>query len=371
MEAFFRHANEDEGEDLFLRTDGRFAAGGLADDIYGSVLADEVSQAWDSVRDQLPVGIPRDWSPPGALPIGANGLAVTLTSLRDHLQPLFRLLVLVIEPGEHPGLTSWVARLAEALDPSRVRVIWLAYMDVTLAKQRPDLVQQVTANLDMDGAALAVAKAAGEGTAQGAFRVAFVELGQASAVRDLPTCRERASTARALAAANGWGHLEVVVDGALAGALVTAGEHGAAADAWRHAVRVCEVHLDQPWAGPLRVKARMGLGSVLVAAGRWAEAAEVYAATAPLAADDPLMTFESWRMASYCHSQAGSYRAAWATGVSGLDAAQALDEATRTQGTLPWLGRSLVKVADRLREDRQSVERRMTALAGAGWQAPA
>jgi hypothetical protein len=116
----------------------------------------------------------------------------------------------------------------------------------------------------------------------------------------------------------------------------------------------------------------MGEGAALVAAERWPDAATVYERAVGLAeaAQDLTMTLEAWRMAAWCHEQAGADGEAWRCGQQALKAGEALPEAQRAQSTLPWVGELLLRLLERNYNDprhAEQVQAQLVHLLGPEW----
>jgi hypothetical protein len=130
---------------------------------------------------------------------------------------------------------------------------------------------------------------------------------------------------------------------------------------------------EHPAAAKLELSAGMGLGGALLAGARWAEAAKVYEACAPLAvaAPDDTMRLEAWRMAAHCYEQAGADPDAWRCARQAIEAGEALPEDRRKTSTLPWVGRTLLRLLERHYDDGRlaaALRARLDALLGAGWE---
>ena len=84
------------------------------------------------------------------------------------------------------------------------------------------------------------------------------------------------------------------------------------------------------------------------------------------------MLLEAWRMAGWCHEQAGADRDAWRCGQLALEAGDRLPAGQRERSTLPWVGQMLLRLLERHydRDDRHGdmVRSRLDGMIGTGWQ---
>jgi hypothetical protein len=256
--------------------------------------------------------------------------------------------------------------------PEPIRVAVLDSADTpaldALAQAQPQRVVTVAADLDMPAAILELSRTGNVATPDGQFRVQFTALAQALEKSDLDTAGRRADAAMKIAADNGWTHLVAAVHLAMGGGFLSAAKWPEAisryTDAGR-AARALESTGDE-MGSKLLLQAALGRAAVLFAAKDFVKAAGAYEQTTHCAdkTRDTLMILECWRMAAYCHEQAGNTANAWECGLRALDAGEALPPERRAQSTLPFAGEGLLRVAPAGSEEAALVERRLTELLG-------
>ncbi|MGF7212417.1 hypothetical protein GGE65_007044 [Skermanella aerolata] len=352
---------------------------------YAPALLEELATQYAQSREGLAeAGVPADWRVPEPVSDEAAGRRLLRAArsfhhcYRDRMDRL--VLMLVPDRIDDPaGWLDWLARLAVADVPASVRIM------VTDPSEAPMLAERleqeaaeravvVAPGLDMPAALDELARSEGEDGPAKQFRIAFVSLGTAAGKGNLKAAQRAAQTALGIARRERWIDQEVVVHMALGGARIGAKALGPAADSYREAILAARRarQARHPVAGKLELVAAMGLGSALVAAATWPEAARVYEAAAPIAAaaKDAVMGLEAWRMAAWCHEQAGNDREAWRCALKALDAGEALPEPMRATSTLPWVGDTLLRLLDRHYRDGDHaavVRRRLETLLGPEW----
>ena len=274
---------------------------------------------------------------------------------------LGRHLVLVLRPrlvADPDAYQLWLHRFA-LVTPPHVRALVLDDTDapafLTLATTERVRVRAVPARLDMPGALEAVSRDAGNlETPGGQLRHRLVQLGAALKKQDLTSALELGSAAIAIATAHGLWHAAVPVHftlgGGLAGAqrLKEAEAEYTAAEAM--ALRGEREGPDEARAAcaTLRVQARLGLGSVLIAERVFERAAELYEQTTPLAAalGDPKGVLDCQRLACFCYEQADKPELALRSGAAGLATARSMDEQTLAASTFPYLAETLMRLTE-------------------------
>ncbi|MFV8755322.1 hypothetical protein ACNOYE_32630 [Nannocystaceae bacterium ST9] len=307
----------------------------------------------------------------------------SLASLRQHLADRLERLVIVLWPSrclDARAYNAWLRRLVRVV-PDRVLVIAPDHAEAPLldelVEQAGPRVHSVRADLDMAGAAEALAAAApGADEPGGIYRAAFVGMSAAFGRGQLERARELAGQARAIAeATEGFAHLEVALAFAFASGLLGAGSHAEAIAEFGRAEQRAEQaqRAGEPWAAGLRLRAAMGQGSALVAAKAWAEAASRWISAAGLAreCDEAQPELDCLRMAAWSHEQGGRFDEAWAVGLAGLDRASELPESVRAESTLPWLGELLLRLSESgpRADDRGPIVRQLGGLLGSNWRA--
>lgn len=321
------------------------------------------------------------WSPPS--PDGKHSLNAFIeacASLHAHHADSMEKLAVFLTPtttSSDADWQRWLHALAERLpDEVRVAVVDAAEAPVLgeLAEALPGVVVNTEAGLDMPAAITQLARAGGTSEPGGQFRVKFAALAQSLGKGDLKSAEGHATGARAVAQENGWSHLGAAVDMALAGGYLTAGRHADAIGRYRE-VDAAGAELEKredPVGVKLRLQAGLGAAGVLFASQDYPAAAAAYqgAVVHAQAAQDQLMLVECWRMAAYCHEQAGDTTGAWECGMQALDAAEAIPPEQRVQSTLPHAGEGLLRVAGHSPRHVQLIDERLSGLLGTvDWRA--
>ena len=176
-----------------------------------------------------------------------------------------------------------------------------------------------------------------------------------------------------LARANALWHLAVPVQVALGAALAGEGRAqealaqyvGAETDAQRgmaqedpSARAICKT---------LYLQSRLAHGAALIGFGSMREAASSFEASAALAAADGARVNEldAYRLASFCHEQAGAAEPAWQSALAGLAVAHQIAPSEREHTSLPYLGAALLRlVAGRSDHSATRVDRELAQLLG-------
>lgn len=299
---------------------------------------------------------------------------------------LGRNLVLVLRPkavADAEAYQLWLHRFVLRAPPT-VRAIVLDDADapafLTLATTERVRVRAVRAGLDMPAVLEAVSRDAGNlETPGGQIRHHLIQLGAALKKGDVARALTIGNAAIAIATQNGLWHAAVPVHFALGAGLAGAQR---LKDAEAQYAAAEAVALRGEHEGPeearsacatLRVQARLGLGSVLIAARAFERAAELYEQTTPLAtALGPKMVLDCQRLACFCYEQAEKPELALRAGTAGLATARAMDEATLAASTFSYLAENLLRLTERgaLAPLRPQIEREI-ALVKQPREAPA
>jgi tetratricopeptide (TPR) repeat protein len=384
VEGFVELQRDGDGDvpDYFLRFDEPF----VDPRNHGFVLTAALERAYGEARPGLADAGFAAWSAPGVR-LGEPDVAAFArycATFQAHHAPMMLRLAVVLAPEavtDAMAWQRWLLALVRADVPEGVRFVLLDPAEApqldALCAAEPRLVRSEVVDLDMPAAIQELANAAAGDDPGSQFRVHFVALTNAAGRSPLPAAGEAAQRALAIATQHGWSAMQVVVYSALASAYLGAGHADSAVAAYQ-AARAAALEAGQqgdPSAPTLVVQSWLGEGAAYVSAGRFAEGAPVYEAAAPVAAacGNGLMTLEGWRMAAYCHEQAGDADAAWRCGQQALDAGAALDDATRDVSTLPFAGQGLLRVAQRwaYASEADAVRARLAALLGPNWESRA
>jgi tetratricopeptide (TPR) repeat protein len=241
-----------------------------------------------------------------------------------------------------------------------------------LASARPKQVVSVHPNLDMAAAYADLVRGI-PGSGPGfLFRRFFVALSNAAATGNIATASQAAKRALAITGEQGWPQLATAVHMSLGAAYFTKGDLAKALACYREANQAI-VGSNDPVTSKLNIQTRLAEAAALIADGKHHQAADVYEATAALAAkhEESLAAMESCRMASWCREVIGDDQSAWAWAEKAVEAGESLDNTTRAASTLSYVGQSFLRLADRgVNTDRKDqMVQRMVQLLGPDWQA--
>ena len=368
--------------DFFIRLESAFTAPGA----YGFLLLEEIRSQVEEARAALVEegeGELLQWEVPGVYDGDTDVVALVraCASLQASLAERVLKLGVVIAPtevGDPASWEYWLRTLVRAGVPESVRFLVLDSAEFPMLAGLPDaepvLVAGAPVDLDMAGARAELAAAAATDDPGSQFRVHFVDLTNALGKNDLGAAHDAAQRALAIAGEHGWLAMQVVVYTALGSGYLNGGHTDHAITAYQSArqVAVAAGEAGDPSAPKLIVQGWLGEGGALVSAGRFTEAAAVYMQGAQAAGEgqDPMMALESWRMAAYCHEQAGDADSAWACGHTALEAGEQIDPGMRSASTLPFVGQGLLRVTREGAYAGQvdAVHARMTTLLGPDWE---
>jgi len=352
---------------------------------YAGTLVSALLEQYDAARADLTArGIAAEWQPPAAAADESDEslLLRHAASFQAYHAERMQCLVLVLTPSkvtDNQALAAWLVDLLGLGVPATLRLLVPDPAEAPrldgLDERASGLAVTIDAGLDMSGALEELARSEGEEGPARLFRVHLVSLANAAGKGNVTAAKLAARRALGVAKKEDWPDQALVAHMSLAAAYLAASRPNDAVGCYRKAAVAAEAAAakEHPAAAKLHVTAAMGEGAALVAAARWAEAAAVYERTAPLAeaTSDPVMLLEAWRMAGYCHEQAGADRDAWRCGQLALDAGNRLPAEQRRQSTLPWVGQMLQRLLRRHYQDEdraQALDARLDGLIGAGWQ---
>ena len=369
-----------ESQDLFVRLTCPFVAGR-----YGEALLREFVEKAEALYEGLEDPATPAWKPPAAergAPDPVPFVRACESFVAHYALP--GVLALLLSPSEiadRAAFAQWLALMARTALPRLPKLRFIVRDDAqapelaALVQGQPGRVVAVRADLDMPAARLELSEAAGNlDTPGGKYRHAFVRLTNALGKQDLAAAESHGAAALAIASAEKWWALSVPVHMALAGGLIAAKRNEDASRRYLQAetAAVEGEKAGDPLCAKLRVRARLGRGSLLIHAGAWRLAAALYAETVPLAkaVPDPATVIDCHRLASLCHEQDKQYQAAWQQGVDGLAFARGVDKAALAQTTLAYLGESLARLCKRgeFNGGWPRIERELVALLGPKWR---
>jgi hypothetical protein len=352
---------------------------------HGYSLIEELGTGYDAGRAALEKqGLPADWVASAAPARPQNDITWLIERCQSFIahHGLTRFLVLVLRPSavsEPAAYQAWLSRLCAAA-PENLRILVFDYAEApafaALVAGEQKRVRARHAALDMSSALEEISRDAGHMDSPGGqFRHLFVKLGSALKAQDLERAQQLGAAALGIATSQGWWHVAVPVHFALAAGLTGAqrlqeamAEYVAAeataargeSEGAEEARAACKT---------MRMQARLGSGSVLVAARAWSEAARHYASIAPLAAalGDAPTVLDCHRLTAFAHEQDSKPDQAFRAANEGLRVAREMDPKVRATSTFPYLAESLMRLTrttPELRTLEAQTEREIVAIAG-------
>ena len=326
------------------------------------------------------------WTCP-RLPAGADAevLEVVFSSFLRFLEPMgIDRIVVVLAPsavGDNARWLEWVVGLAGKLDDRVARVILLedrvSPRSEQLARSFPEHVHTTIAALEIPGRIVRMAARTSSPTdPAGKLRVLFTRtLGEVNAGR---TAQAAALADEVTAIAEPLGLFSVIIPVrfAVGAALVNEKRHVEAVRSYALAVHAAEraEAAGQQNGRWLRIMARFGVGSAILATPQGAERAATYfAETAPLCREPTRhdLELEAHRCASAAYEIAGQHERAWDAGVRALGMVDQLAPEARKGASLISLVDALLRLTEarRLRHHRAGLEHelRRRTLRGTTW----
>ncbi|HKX28910.1 MAG TPA: tetratricopeptide repeat protein [Blastocatellia bacterium] len=382
LDLFFETQDEQVSEvpDLFVRLTTPFETAGE----YGAALTADFKSMYEETRQALAeIEIDHQWAVPEpvAADSGMESFVRCLGSFQQHYADLMLKLVIVLRPesiADPAAWQAWLSGLLKAGPADRIRLTVVDRLDVPmleeLAAASPTLVMTVRPQLDMPGAISELVHQAGGSGPGVEFRRLFIELTNLVGSGNLEAINRKARAAIAIAGQEQWHSLAAAIHTLLAAAHLRAGRTEESVAAYRSAGQSAEAARaeDDPAGVKLMIQSRFGEAAALLSAGRFDQAVQVYEQIVPLTreARESLMTLEALRMAGYCYEQLQQPPRAWRSYRQALDSAEELDETTRRNSTLPYIGQGLLRLAGPSAESREAreVRARMVELVGPDWE---
>lgn len=389
VELLIEMQNEEAGDlpDLFICFDTPFTD----PQSYGFDLLKSLEDQYEESRkDIADTGAPADWHcpEPRTKPKtkteqdGARAFARACISFMEYHKDNMLALVLFLAPLEIPSKEEWNHFLCTLVKCGLPRTIRLTVIDHIerpalneLCKQEPELTRTITPELDMPGALEEIADGA-QGVGPGNdFRKLFIKLSNLAAKGEVKQTEVLAAKALGIAKKQHWFDLQVAVYMVMGAMQLGKGAPGQALAVYRKAVKTAS-EADQaahPLGKKLVVQTRFAEAAVLIGQENFNDAASLYESTVPFTRTpgDPLLELEAWRMAAYCHGMTDTPEDAIRCGKLALKAGALLEEALRTNSTLPYAGRHLISLINKYKPDEineQQVRKQMVALVGEDWE---
>lgn len=367
-------------QDLFVPLLAAFKQGS-----YGNALLAEFTTKAASLHEGLDDPATPAWTPPPVPPKSPDPLPLlqACQSFIDHYK-LPGLLALVLTPADVDDIAAfrqWLDLVVKTALPKLANVRFVlkdersAPLYAALVKAHPEKVIAVPADLDMPAVREQISEEAGNlDKPGGQYRHQYVQMTNALGKGDLATADTHATAALEITKTQGWFALAVPVQLAMGASLAAAGKSEEANRRYLAAESAATdgEKASDPVCAKLRVQARMCRGSLLIHAAAWPMAATLFAETAPLAkaANDPGMTIDCFRLASFCHEQNRQMQPAWQQGVDGLAFARTVDKKALSTTTLNYLGVGLDRICKQgnLRGSWPRIEQELVALLGPDWR---
>jgi hypothetical protein len=287
------------------------------------------------------------------------------------------LVAVLLPPVAEKPYGKWLLKAVRAGIPARLRLLVLdqasAETLAVFAAKSPLQVHSTTLDLDMPTAMRQLASVGNPADPGVKFRKAFLNLAQAASAKDLAAVQRLEVLPLAIAREQGWAPMEIAVHGLVASAYIGLNQLPEAVGRYDLGLQLAQkaYATGDKSALTLAVQALSCKGSVHLSQKAYEDAANAFAAAAPLAqeAGDFFQVMEAKRMHGYCLEKSGELAAAFEVEEEGLMAAAKVEESIRQNSTLPYLGQSLLELAYRLgyKDQYAEIEEKMTTLAGPDW----
>ena len=373
---------EENGElpDMFIRLEVPFQD----ESRYAFELIEAFVAGIDASREEIAdAGLSPNWTPP-SLPTndGYKALLSVCQSFYDYYQDIMERLVLVLAPenvNDGEAFQRWLLLMVRSGLPETIR---LTLLDIRqdpaldlLCQAEPTLVYSEELELEMPEAMQELAEEPMRPGPGPHFRRHFVALLAAADKGDMDLLNKKATAAVGIAQKQGWHVLEASVYMAVGTANLNQQKLEFALKHFRQAADCSAAGTEggDPAGGRMFIQARFSEAAALLSAGQYAPAAEIYESVPPLAEAEgmPIFAVEGYRMAAYCHEVLQNQKTAWDFGLQALDAAEQLDEETRKNSTLPYVGQGLLRLLGKeaaYRPLEKDIRLRMETLVGEDWE---
>lgn len=292
--------------------------------------------------------------------------------------------VLYLKPSKIEDLKAWEEWLIQVLKYdlfSKIRLmIARAPEESTLSKLKevfPKKIMSISPELDMEGAMQQMSSAGQPQDPGVQFRKAFVEMGIAARKGNLQKARKWGDRALNIAQQQvGWEQMETGIYTALASYLMEKKSTREEAiqlyqKAYLTAKRAHAV--DLPGSLALLTQTLFFKGAAYIQIKKYQAASECYDAIPELIKGDKNSAFqqmEAFRMAGFCYRMKKDISLTWARYWSAFEMAKELDEQTRKQSTLPYIGQGLLEVMIPSNNyDKESyIRRKLVEYVGEDWE---
>lgn len=354
----------------------------LVQNIHGQLLAYNETYPTEAILE--------DWTPtvlPSDAEADAKYLSVNLASFIEQLTDLEDNFVLFLTPKAISTIDAWdncIANFLHELLHERIRVMLIEPMESiwfkSLREQHVERLAILEANLDMEGAMQEVSSSLDPSLPGAKFQKIFLKLSRQINQGRMDKAALLSEEALKISREQGWRNLQVAVhlqmgsgwlqkiedDKALAKQQVQENYSKAEAVA-RNAIKQ-----EDKDGKLLLVQVLFALGSLHLSEKNFEAARKCYeeiiSCAKELEAYHSLM--EAHRMTAYCLEKTKERELAWDHYLSSLESAENLDEDIRKNSTLPFTGKALLSLVDRLGylEKETGIREKMIEFVGEDWE---
>lgn len=346
---------------------------------------DLVQDLWRLCQQDQPEMAENDlilsWKPREFSPYEKNAAAGFLSNFAEFGQQLKAqsIAVAFLDPNDKiKDFEKWLGDALQAGIPDTMRIMVIDLEQYSffenLSKLFPEKITTLQPKLDMMGAMKQLASAGNPTDPAVQFRRAFLDLSQAVSKLDIDLVKKAMNSPLQIATENNWPHLQASVYALAASAYSGNKRYDEALQQYQQSQQIGITMLAKGDAlgATIAMQALFHKGAMFVAKKDFQTGAKTYGEAAIMAqhTGDPSFIMEARRMQCFCSTHAGDGQNAWTVGWQGLDAAEKIDPAVRANSTLPFLGKSLLDLANRLgkKAEYPVLLEKMQALAGTDWE---
>lgn len=289
-------------------------------------------------------------------------------------------LIVYLTPQNMVDVEQWAQWLVQALDtgiPKKIRFMLVDACDSPIlenvAKYYPRQLISIAPKLQMKAAINELASAGDPANPGVQFSKGFMHLTHAIGRKDMAMVDQMAAKALKIAEQNKWPQMKVTVFMAKGAAYLGDQKFEEAFNIYGEARKVAEeaYAAGDKVSGKLTVTAIFSQGAAMVAGKEYGIAAEVYRQAIPWTKEvqDTYSTMEAWRMAGFCYQLIHDVQNAWDCYWEAQEIAPKLDEALRSNSTLPFVGQALLELAPKVEQEEMIslIRNRMEYLVGSDW----
>lgn len=349
---------------------------------YSGQLVEELNQSIEADKDNLAEqGIHLTW----AAEQPKEGQELTTANFLRQLElfaeqvPAAELIVAVLLPiAANRKFGKWIYQTAKLSIPANLRLLVLDQVGeevlMKAAGKLPARIHSYQLDLDMPDAMRQLASTGDPADPGVKFRKAYLELSQAAANKNLAEVQRLEVSPLVIAREQGWVPMEIAVHSLVASAYIGLNQLSNALQRYDQAYGLAKkARAAGEGVGlTLAVQCLFNKGSVFIVQKAFKEAASAFALAATHAqeANDNFQVMEAKRMHGYCLEKCSQWEEAFRVEKEALAAAELLDENSRLNSTLPYLGQALLDLAYQMgyKAEYLQLEDKLNALAGPSWQ---